>query len=258
MPNWEKIRSEWETSNITFKNLANKHGVKLGTLKSRRSREQWNRDATSNKDATSIKRDATEKDATKKSQTSSNKRKKRSGNPNPVKQFTKRNSAARKHGLYAKYFNESQKDIMDDFKDYTIADQLWLQIDIKFSAIVQLQRVMWVDDKNDTLKDVEGQSDGDGGHSQSYKVVYAFEQYESYIRAQARAMSEYRGLIKQFLQLAPEEDERRLKLELMQANIDKLKAETKKDESDASQTIILTNEDEMRRVIEERKASENE
>lgn len=55
-PNWQQIRKEWETSKITFKDLAEKHNVKLGTLKSRRSREKWSRDATSKKDATLSKK----------------------------------------------------------------------------------------------------------------------------------------------------------------------------------------------------------
>lgn len=55
MPNWEEIQREWETTKITFRALAEKHGVKEGTLKSRRSREKWSR----NKDATKTKKDAT-------------------------------------------------------------------------------------------------------------------------------------------------------------------------------------------------------
>lgn len=56
MPNWDEIRSEWETTKITFKALAEKHGVKEGTLKSRRSREKWSRekDATKNKKVATI------------------------------------------------------------------------------------------------------------------------------------------------------------------------------------------------------------
>lgn len=51
MANWEEIKNEWETTKITLADLAEKHGVKLGTLKSRKSREKWSRDAT-RKDAT--------------------------------------------------------------------------------------------------------------------------------------------------------------------------------------------------------------
>ncbi|MGM8212623.1 terminase small subunit [Virgibacillus sp. W0430] len=56
MPNWSEIQKEWESTKITLKDLADKHGVKLGTLKSRKSREKWSRDATVKKDATKTKR----------------------------------------------------------------------------------------------------------------------------------------------------------------------------------------------------------
>lgn len=66
MANWGNIREEWENSRITLKDLAEKHNIKLGTLKSRKSREKWSRDG---KDATQLKKDATKnsKDATKNS-----------------------------------------------------------------------------------------------------------------------------------------------------------------------------------------------
>ncbi|RKD75216.1 terminase small subunit [Sinobaca qinghaiensis] len=47
--NWETIRNEYETTSITLKALSEKHAIKLGTLKSRKSREEWNRDATQTK-----------------------------------------------------------------------------------------------------------------------------------------------------------------------------------------------------------------
>src|SRR5689334_10609884 len=50
--NWDKIREEYESTDITLKALADKHEIKLGTLKSRKSREKWERDATEKKDAT--------------------------------------------------------------------------------------------------------------------------------------------------------------------------------------------------------------
>lgn len=64
--NWDAVRKEWESSKITLKDLAAKHDIKLGTLKSRKSREGWSRDATK-KDATKSKKVATskKKDATK-------------------------------------------------------------------------------------------------------------------------------------------------------------------------------------------------
>lgn len=217
--NWDDIRREWETSDITFKALAEKHGIKDTTIRSRKNREKWQRNVTE-ENATQRKNVATKK----KPQSQSN----RSGNPNPANQFTKRNRAAVKHGLRAKYFSESQLEIMNDFKDTTIADQLWIQIEIKFSAIIQMQKVMWVEDAQDHLKENVGSSWGDGGGSESSRVVFAFERFESYVKAQTRAMAEYRNLTKHFLNLAHEDDERRMKLNLMQLNIDKTKLEIDK------------------------------
>ncbi|KON88957.1 terminase [Sporosarcina globispora] len=56
--NWDVIRREFETSKITLKALAEKYDVKIGTLKSRKSREGWSRDPTK-KDATNKQKVAT-------------------------------------------------------------------------------------------------------------------------------------------------------------------------------------------------------
>ncbi|MFJ6210583.1 terminase small subunit [Lysinibacillus sp. NPDC092081] len=58
---WIQIKNEYETTDITLKALAEKHDIKLGTLKSRKSREKWSRDATE-KDATKIQKVATVKE----------------------------------------------------------------------------------------------------------------------------------------------------------------------------------------------------
>ncbi|WP_336883810.1 hypothetical protein [Priestia koreensis] len=55
--NWEQIRQEYESTDITLKALAEKHDIKLGTLKSRKSREKWIREAPQ-KDATRTKKGA--------------------------------------------------------------------------------------------------------------------------------------------------------------------------------------------------------
>ncbi|MGG4288361.1 terminase small subunit [Priestia megaterium] len=60
--NWDAIRKEYESSDITLKALAEKHEIKLGTLKSRKSREGWERDATATpKKVATPKKDATPK-----------------------------------------------------------------------------------------------------------------------------------------------------------------------------------------------------
>lgn len=58
MVNWEELKNEWSTTDISLADLAAKHDVKLGTLKSRKSREKWTKDATAT-DATGNQKDAT-------------------------------------------------------------------------------------------------------------------------------------------------------------------------------------------------------
>lgn len=58
MTNWEAIREEYENTEITMKDLAVKHGVKPGTLRSRKNRENWDR-------ATQQKRVATQRNTKK-------------------------------------------------------------------------------------------------------------------------------------------------------------------------------------------------
>lgn len=43
MTDWKKIREEWETTDITFVDLAEKHNLKTSTVRSRKNREKWQR-----------------------------------------------------------------------------------------------------------------------------------------------------------------------------------------------------------------------
>jgi PBSX family phage terminase large subunit len=62
MTDWNKIREEWETSDITFVDLAKKHNLKTSTVRSRKNREKWQRNdnATQRKDV-ATKREKKEK-----------------------------------------------------------------------------------------------------------------------------------------------------------------------------------------------------
>lgn len=67
MMDWESIRAEFELSDISLKDLAEKHGIKPATLRSRKNREKWQKrgspdDATQrNENATQRKNVATRK-----------------------------------------------------------------------------------------------------------------------------------------------------------------------------------------------------
>lgn len=46
MIDWNIIRQEWETSDVSFVELAEKHELKPATIRSRKNREKWQRNAT--------------------------------------------------------------------------------------------------------------------------------------------------------------------------------------------------------------------
>ncbi|MEM1505935.1 phage terminase small subunit [Domibacillus sp. 8LH] len=210
--------------------LAEKHDIKLGTLKSRKSREGWSRDPTK-KDATKSEKVATikQKDATKKKHGGQPGNR---GNPKPAIKFPKRNKAAEKHGLFSKFLPDETKEIMDAMTDLSAADLIWQQIQIQFAAIIRSQKIMWVKHKEEMIKEIkktETYSDDDStSGKQEWEFQFAWDRQATFLNAQSRAMAELRSLIKQFDELAHVHDERRLKMEQMRLTIDKTKMEIDK------------------------------
>lgn len=237
---------------MKYKDIAAKYDVSLNTVKSWKQRKWSNKDEDATKKGVHTKQKRVH---TKKEVESTKAKGNRSGNPNPTSKFPKRNSLQTKHGLFSKFLHEEQIEIIQVMEGLNIADQIWLQIEIKFSAIIRMQKIMWVEDSEDHLKELSGESTSEFGGSETYKVSFAYERFESYIKAQTRAMAEYRNLVKQFCEMAHDEDERRLKLEQMQLNIDKSKAEIKQltnETESSSRTIIVNDKEEMRRLMNER------
>jgi uncharacterized protein YjcR len=233
MPNWDLIKKEWETSNITLKDLAEKHGVKLGTLKSRKSREKWSRDATK-KDATKTKGLQPKVGAPKGNKNAVGNR----GNPNPKNQFTERNTMALKHGLFSRYIPKETLEIMGMLDEKDPADLLWDQIMIQYAAIIRAQSIMFVTDKNEMIKELKKEKETENSSEIEYEFQFAWDRQANFLNAQSRAIAELRSSIKQFLELAHEQDESRLKLEKMQLNIEKTKAELDKLNDDSNDKPI--------------------
>ena len=89
---------------------------------------------------------------------------------------------------------------------------------IQYTAIIRAQKIMFVTDKDDLSNETLGYS-SDEGYSESFAIQYAWDKHASFMNAQSRAMSTLSNMIKQFISVADEADERRLKLELMQSQI---------------------------------------
>ncbi len=139
------------------------------------------------------------------------------------------NDRAVKHGLYRKYMPQDEEflEVFDLAAEADPLDMLWHSIVMKFTAIIRAQKIMFVRDRDDVTKELKKVKEGGVFTEREWEIQFAWDKYANFLKAQAAAISTLNSLIKQYLAAAPEADERRAKIELMQAQIAKVKAETK-------------------------------
>jgi uncharacterized protein YjcR len=243
-PNRDKAYEIWKGSKgkKLLKDIAAELGVSDSQIRKWKSQDKWEQ---KNGNVTNSKRSVTKRD----------KQKNRSGNPNPQNQFTKRNSSATKHGFFSKYLPQESLDIMEELQERSPADMIWDQIQIQYAAIIRAQKIMFVSDKNEMIKELKKakyeyhqRSEKEGGGieknvtEEEYEFQFAWDRHATFLNAQSRAMSELRSLIKQFNELAHDDDERRLKLEQMKLGIEKTRAEIGKitdDDKDKPIEVVI-------------------
>lgn len=155
------------------------------------------------------------------------------------------NKNAVTHGLFAKWLPEETQEIMETIQNRNEADMLWDSIMFQYTAILRSQKIMNVTDINDMTKEEIGSSWGEGGGGESFTIQFAWDKQERFLNAQSRALSTLSNLIKRFVSMADEADERRQKLTLMQHQIDKTKAEAdriSKEQGDDVEEIVIVDE----------------
>jgi len=142
------------------------------------------------------------------------------------------NQNALKHGFFSKYIPQETLEIMGMLDEKSPADLIYDQIMIQYAAIIRAQKIMYVEDKDEMIKELkrtkESYSENGSSSEEEYEFQFAWDRQATFLNAQSRAMSELRSLVKQFNELAHEDDERRLKLEQMKLGIEKTKAELDK------------------------------
>lgn len=150
----------------------------------------------------------------------------------------KQNQNATTHGFFAKFLPDETLEIMEAMNERSPADLIWDQIQIQYAAIIRAQRIMFVSDKDEMIKELkkakyeyypipkdEGGGMEKAATEEEYNFQFSWERQAQLLTAQSRAIGELRSSIRQFIEMADAEDERRLKLEQMQLNIEKTKAE---------------------------------
>ncbi|WP_312131064.1 phage terminase small subunit [Lysinibacillus capsici] len=152
----------------------------------------------------------------------------------------KQNQNATTHGFFAKFLPEETLEIMETMNERSPADLIWDQI-IQYAAIIRAQRIMHVESKDEIIKELKKakyeyyprSKEDDGGvekavTEEEYEFQFAWERQAQLLTAQSRAIGELRSSIRQFVEMADQDDERRLKLEQMQLSVDKTKTEISK------------------------------
>jgi uncharacterized protein YjcR len=223
---------------MKYKDIAEKYQVSLNTVKSWKKRYGWKR----------------EKGAPKEKGVHTKKRGAPKGNINAKGNrggaAPKGNSNAVTHGFFSKFLPEESIEIMNHMQEHSPADLIWDQIQIQYAAIIRAQRIMFVENKEDITKVLKKKKDSDIAEEREWEYQFAWDKHANFLNAQSRAMGELRSLIKQFDEMAHIHDERRLKLELMRANIEKTKAEIKQEGGDGSKVVIVNDKEAMRKALE--------
>ncbi|EOS7979998.1 helix-turn-helix domain-containing protein [Enterococcus hirae] len=213
MKKYELAKEDYEKG-LKYREIADKYDVSISTVKSWKSR-YWSQEKVATKDAT--------KDATL-----PNNR----GAPD-------RNKNAVKHGLFANWLPSETLEIMNEVATSKPEDIIWNNIMIQYTAIIRAQKIMYFSGSEDLSKEVSKWSSSDSGSSEEYAIQYAWDKQANFLNAQSRAMSTLSNLIKQFVAIADEQDERRKKLELIDAQIMKIKHSIPDNESISSLITII-------------------
>lgn len=124
------------------------------------------------------------------------------GNKNAVGHGApKRNKNAEKFGFFSKYLPEETVSIIQEMPADPL-DVLWDQIQIAYAAIIRAQQIMYVRDRDDLTTTQIQEKDGDSVTEERWEVQQAWDKQGNFLKAQARAQSELRSMIRQYKDLA--------------------------------------------------------
>ena len=205
-----------------LKDIASDLGVSETQIRKWKNLDQWNGNVTNQSKGNVTKR-------------------KRGGQPgNHNATGPPGNKNAEKYGFFSKYLPEETVSIIQEMPTDPL-DILWHEIQIAYAAIIRAQQIMYVKDKSDkTIEKVEKKDGNVIG--EKWEVQQAWDKHANFLKAQARAMSDLRGSIRQYDELLHKRwdlatDEQKARIEQMKANTDRLKRDSSEAEEDGVEII---------------------
>lgn len=133
------------------------------------------------------------------------------------------NKNAEKYGFFSKYLPEETREIFSAINEADPLELLWHQIQIAYAAIIRAQRIAYVKDQQDkTIEKVEEKEGNVIG--ERWEVQQAWDKQNAFLKAQARAQSELRSMIKQYDEMLHKNrdlatEEQKVRIEAMRARI---------------------------------------
>lgn len=129
------------------------------------------------------------------------------------------------HGLFRRFMPEELIAMAEEFEDKDPIDMLWDMVVIWHTKIVYSLKITFVKDKSDQTKVLVKKTRGDKSDTDEWEYQHAHDKENATMKALATASRELRAAIRSFQAAAPEDDERRLKVQHMEVQILKAKAE---------------------------------
>ncbi|MBY2235978.1 phage terminase small subunit [Clostridioides difficile] len=200
----EKVKQDY-LKGMKQKEISAKYDISLNTLKSWIKRYNWANE--------------------KKKGAPKNKRGAPIGNKNATGPPGNKN--AEKFGFFSKYLPEETQDLINEIKDKDKFDILWEQITIQYAAIIRAQKIMYVKDKEEMIKELKKHESTENGEKTEYEFQFAWDRQASFLNAQSRAMSELRSLIKQYDEMIHKDwnlatEEQKTRVEKLKCEVDNL------------------------------------
>lgn len=151
------------------------------------------------------------------------------------------NRNAEKYGFLSKYLPEETREIFSAIEQADPLDLLWHQIQIAYAAIIRAQRIAYVKDQQDkTTEKIEEK----GGNviCEKWEVQQAWDKQNEFMKAQARAQSELRALIRQYDEMlhkdwAAATEEQRVRIDLIRAQTERLANASPESDEDGVEII---------------------
>ncbi|MDL0287552.1 phage terminase small subunit [Clostridioides difficile] len=183
---------------LKYKEIAEKHNVSLSTVKSWATRYWKQKGCNQSKKVATKKRGA------------------------PIG-----NKNAEKFGFFSKYLPEETRELMQEISIKDKFDILWEQITIQYAAIIRAQKIMYVKDKEEMIKELKKHESTENGEKIEYEFQFAWDRQASFLNAQSRAMSELRSLIKQYDEMIHKDwnlatEEQKTRVEKLKCEVDNL------------------------------------